>query len=403
MVIPLSLEDRIAAEQAWKKLKQGDGDKAQKAFLKMNPENPVYSVGLGYVRFLFNDLPSAEQMFKTALERNPDIILAYLGLAQIYQLKGEGDLVYSQYREVLKRDPRHPWVKPRYEAYRRQKTETLFGEARNAVNSGNLEAAKKSLLAVLFYEPESTEAHLSLARIYKQEKNMPSAILHLKTANADDPKNTKILREYAETLYEAEQYGKSLEAFEQLAELDPQSKDVSGRITGLKEKLGVFELPSLYSAIPSLEAVSREDLAALLAVKFRKFLETPDTKPPIIIDIATSWASKFIISATSFGLLEVYDNHTFLPKKLVNRAEMAEALLRLVNFLRDKGHKLVPQISPDRLDILDVPRESYFHLPITRVVAYQIMDLTPQRTFLPEATISGQEAIKILDIVLALI
>ena len=76
--------------------------------------------------------------------------------------------------------------------------------------------------------------------------------------------------------------------------------------------------------------------------------------------------------------MESYENHTFLPKKIINRAELAETLVRLVNFLKNKGYRFTPQMAPDRVQISDVPPDNYFHAPIVQIVAYQIMDLGPQ-------------------------
>ena len=137
-------------------------------------------------------------------------------------------------------------------------------------------------------------------------------------------------------------------------------------------------------------------------MKFKKVLNGDEATPPILVDIATSWASRFILKATALGVMESYENHTFLPKKIINRAELAETLVRLVNFLKNKGYRFTPQMSPDRVQISDVPPENYFHAPIVQIVAYQIMDLGPQRTFRPDAVVGGQEAIGALDVVLEL-
>jgi len=60
-------------------------------------------------------------------------------------------------------------------------------------------------------------------------------------------------------------------------------------------------------------------------------------------------------------------------------------------------------MAAEKVRISDVPPENYYYAPITQIVAYQIMDLTPQRTFQPDAMVQGQEAVRILDIILALI
>jgi Tfp pilus assembly protein PilF len=399
----MSLEQRIAADEAWKNLKGGDSGRAEKSLLRLGPHSPVYHLGLGFIHFQAQDLTAAESSFKEALKLSPGLIPAYLGLAQIDQAKGLEDRVFSDYMEVLKRDPDHSWVKPRFEALREKKTEDLLAEAKRAFAAGDAEAGKKGFLTALFYSPESVEAHLSLARIYKGEKNVPSAVLHYKAASAGDPKNKAVLREYAGALYETEQFGRSLDVYEQLVELDPQDKDAKGRVEDLKNRLGIYELPSLYNDIPKSEAVTREDLAALIAVKFKEVLNDPDAKPPILVDISTSWASKPILKVTALNILESYENHTFLPRKIVNRAELAETLVRLINILKNRGYKFSPQIAAEKVHISDVPQENYYFGPITQIVAYQIMDLTPQRTFQPDTVVRGQEAVRILDIILALI
>lgn len=399
----MSLEQRIAADEAWKNLKGGDRGRAEKSLLRLGPHSPVYHLGLGFIHFQAQDLTAAESSFKEALKLSPGLIPAYLGLAQIDQAKGLEDRVFSDYMEVLKRDPDHSWVKPRFEALREKKTEDLLAEAKRAFAAGDAEAGKKGFLTALFYSPESVEAHLSLARIYKGEKNVPSAVLHYKAASAGDPKNKAVLREYAGALYETEQFGRSLDVYEQLVELDPQDKDAQGRVEDLKNRLGIYELPSLYNDIPKSEAVTREDLAALIAVKFKEVLNDPDAKPPILVDISTSWASKPILKVTALNILESYENHTFLPRKIVNRAELAETLVRLINILKNRGYKFSPQMAAEKVHISDVPPENYYFGPITQIVAYQIMDLTPQRTFQPDTVVRGQEAVRILDIILALI
>ena len=150
----------------------------------------------------------------------------------------------------------------------------------------------------------------------------------------------------------------------------------------------------------SSDAVSKEGVAALLAVKFKGVLEESSKKPPIIIDIATSWADEFILQMTSLGLLDIYPNHTFRPKKIITRAEMAEILLRLVDHLRDRGYRFIQQIPPENIQISDVSADNYYYLPIIQIVSYDIMSLFLDRTFKPDLPVSGQDTTKLLDIIL---
>jgi Tfp pilus assembly protein PilF len=398
----MTLEQRIAAEEAWQDLRSGMSARAGKAFAKLGSGSPVSQLGRGFLALQAQDLQAAEQGFKEALGRDPGLVLAHMGLAQVALARGDEDQAYSRYREILKREPDHGWAKPRFEALRVKRTEEFTTEARRAVAAGDPEAGKKAYLKALFYSPESVEANLDLARIYRKEKNAQSAALHYKAANAGDPKDRAILKEFAETLSEAEQYGRSLDIYELLAEANPKDKVVRDRIESLKNRLGIYELPSLYNTIPASGAISREELAALVAVKFKGVLDGGEAKPPILVDIETSWASRFILKATALGIMESYENHTFQPRKIINRAELAETLVRLVNFLKNKGYRFAPQMAPDRVQLSDVPSDNYYHAPIVQIVAYQILDLSAQRTFRPDAVVGGREAVGALDVILGL-
>jgi Tfp pilus assembly protein PilF len=398
----MPLEERISADEAWKNLKAGDAVRAEKALLRLDAESPLRHAGLGYLRFQEGDLEAAGLSFRKALDFAPGFVPALIGLAQIAQAEGKEDQVLSLYREILKGSPDHPWARPRFEAMREGRTSGLLDEAGRAEAAGDIEGAKKAYLKALFYAPESVEANLHLARLYRKEGNLSSAIIHYKSANAADSKDKSLLKEYAETLFAAEQFGRSLDIYEILAERDPKNGEVRERIEGLKNRLGIYELPSLYNAISASAAIAREDLAALITVKFKGILDGADLTPPILVDISVSWASKFILKVTSLGIMDSYDNHTFLPRKIINRAELAETLVRLLNHLKNKGRRFSQQVAPDRIRIADVPPDNYYHAPITQILSYQIMDLTPQRTFRPDAVVSGKEAEKILDIILAL-
>jgi len=403
VVTEFTLDERIVAEEAWKYLRAENGSKAYRILSRLGTENPAYYVGLGYAYLLLGEYQSSEENFKTALNYYPEMVLIHLGLAQLYQKTGRENFAFAEYREALKRNPVHSWAKKEYEALKRKKTEEALSEGLDFLAQGNRERSKEAFLRALYYSPDSTKAHLALVEIYKAEEQLQNALVHLKAASSGETKNPEILKDYAETLLLTEQYTKSLEIYQELLEMQPSNQDIQSRVENLKDRLGIFELPNQYHNIPSKEATSREEMAALLAVKFKGIMDETKTKPPIIIDISTSWASKFILTITSLGVLEVYPNHTFQPQKIITRAEMAETLLRLINLLKKKDYILIQQFPPEKIQISDVSADNYCHHSITQIISYQIMDLDAEKAFRPEQPVSGQETIRILDIILNLI
>ena len=403
IVTELSLDERIIIEDAWNSLKQGNGSKARKALSKLEEQNPFYYVGMGYAYFMLDDLALAQDFFKAAERYSPNMSIIHLGLAQIYQKKGQEDLAFAEYREVLKIEPDHSWVAAQYETLKVKKTEESLNEGRISLSAGDTENSKEAFLKALYYSPESTEAHLALADIFQTEDKLESALVHLEAASKNEPENQDVLKKYGEALFLANENKKGLDVYVNLVEKEPENQDYRQRLEILKNRLGIFELPSQYNTIIASEAVSKEEMAALLAVTFKDILDESSKAPDIIIDIATSWASDYILKTTSLGLLDIYPNHTFRPKKIITRAEMAEILLRLIEHLGEKSYRFIQQIPPDKIQISDVLPDNYYYQPIIEIVSYDIMSLSLDQTFKPDVPISGQESIKLLDIILNLI
>ena len=105
----------------------------------------------------------------------------------------------------------------------------------------------------------------------------------------------------------------------------------------------------------------------------------------------------------SLKILDVYRNHTFQPQKIVTRAEMAEILNRLILHLKKQGHQFIQQIPPQQIQITDVSQDNFYYRPIVAMISYDIMSLSLGRKFNPDQSISGSEAIRLLNIILALI
>ena len=402
-VSELTLDERIFVEEIWRNLQKGDIKKAYNQLSKMSPGSPFYHAGIGYAYFIGGDLASAEQSFKTSTENFPDMLIGHLGLAQIYLQTGREDPAFNSLREVLKIDPYHPWAKPRYDDLKTRMTEQAISQGKALLVQGDTEGSRTAYLKALHYSPESMESHLALAQIYRNEGKLENALIHLNPAYSKEPDNPQVLNLYGEILFQQKNYKESLNVYERLTEIEPDNREARQKLETIKNRLGIFELPSQYDAIQTTDAVTREDIAALIGVKFKQFLEESSNRPQILVDISTSWASKFILMVTSAGLLDVFPNHTFQPKKVLSRAEMAEILSRLISHLERKGFRFIQTIPPEKIEISDVPQDNYYHEPIIRMISYDIMGFYPDRTFRPDLSLSGQESLSLLDLILALV
>lgn len=398
----LSLNERLAFEEGWKSLKQGNIDRARKEFSRLSRENAFFNLGEGYCRLYEQQLGDAEAFFLRALELNPELISARVGLAIVYEQLNKQDNEFLQLREILKRTPDHSWTRPRYEDLRSRMTEARMQEARSWLNQKRSDQAREAFLKALFYSPDLAEAHLELARLYRNEKKYSQALIHYQALSNLLPRDRQVLKEYAETLEANDDLSQSLDIYEKLKELSPGDKQIEEKVEFLKNKLGIIELPSMYNDIVNSQAITRQELAAILAVKFNQFLPQV-TAPPIIVDISTSWAAKFIIKVVAVKLMDKYDNHTFEPARPVTRAELADAFSRLIGYLKGKGHRLTPIVPPERVQINDIPADNYYYLPAVNMIAYQLMELSGQKRFGPDLPVSGIEALRMADILINLV
>jgi tetratricopeptide (TPR) repeat protein len=394
----LSLDDRIAVQDAWNYIRQGRSDKALKILARLKPGHPFGLAGNGYIALAAGGLAAAEDDFVRALEAQPDMVEAFIGLGQTYQKSGQIDQAYKSYREALKRDPENEFAKGQAEAIAADKTIEAMTEARVAAQAGQTDRSREAYSRALEYSPKLQEAHQALARLYIKQKDFSSALFHLKTASSNDPQNAALLKEYADALFEAGQWSRSLDAYQQASGAAPQDKTIKDRIEQIKNRLGVVDLPDQFNAIASSESVTKEDVAALIGVQFRDILGDLNPKPPVIVDITTSWAQRYIVKAAALNVMEVYSNHTFQPKKTMNRAELAETIVRLIDVLKKNGVAIIAQVPIDRLRIADVPPEHFYFQPIAQVLAYQLMELAPDRTFKPEQAVAGREAVKVFEL-----
>lgn len=395
----LKLDERIAAVDAWEALKAGRVEQARKYLAKLGPANPIREAGLAYADLLAGNMPEAEARFRSSVEGTPSMVPSRVGLVQIYESRRDRDKAFAEYREIIKLDPGNRWARPRFEALRDDLVREATADARTALASGNRETAKRGFLRVLEYAPDATAAHLELARIFRQEKAKDEAVAHYQAVMAAGPADKALRHEYAEFLAEAGELGLSLEVLQKLAADEPRDTAIIKRVEEIKAKLGVYEIPSQYDSIPALESIAREDLAALIGVKFEESLAAPGGRTEILVDIAASWAQRYIVTVASLEIIRTSVNHTFQPRRIINRAELADAAVRLIDVLQTRGAKFVPLVESRRIQIADVAPDNVFYASIAKALAYQVMTLTPDRKFEPERTVSGEEAIRVFDII----
>jgi hypothetical protein len=87
---------------------------------------------------------------------------------------------------------------------------------------------------------------------------------------------------------------------------------------------------------------------------------------------------------------------------MVTRAQLAEIVYRLINHLKEKGYSLIQQIPPQSIQLPDVSPNNFYYRPIIMAISYGILNTSMGGNFNPENPVSGQEAVRAVNVLLSL-
>ena len=168
----------------------GDAAGARGAYqqgVQVSPQDVELWYRLGALEAKEEHFEQAEEAFRSAVEMRPDDPSLLASLAHVVQVQGR----YQESADLLRRALSHGSEGP-YAAY----IELLLGKALSLL--GQDRAALPLLLRSLEREPESAEAHHSLAIALGALGRWPEANEHAKRAVALDPRDERI-RDFAAT------------------------------------------------------------------------------------------------------------------------------------------------------------------------------------------------------------
>jgi len=179
----------------------------------------------------------------------------------------------------------------------------------------------------------------------------------------------------------------AISTLERAYALDP-SDALKQRLDKLRERVQTSGLPPEYTLIPGLAQVTRGDVAALIGVRLRPALAAAKSRAAAVAtDVRGHWAARWIVEVIRAGVMDVYSNHTFQPKAVVRRSDLAQAVSRVL---------ALTGMNPGRADrnrvtMSDVGTTHLSHEDISAAVAAGVMSLDGGN-FRPSRAVTGQEA-----------
>lgn len=382
---------------AWRWLQAGDLRAAERNFAAALKQSAAFypaEAGLGYVALARQNHKESLLHFDQAVVANPRYAPALAGRAEALLATGENEEALQSLEAALAADPSLAPLRNRVEVLKFRSQQEDITTARTLAESGRLDEARAAYLAAIEASPESPFLHRELAEVDRRAGSMEAALGNARRAaelEPDEPRTHVLLGE----IYEAQgDYARAADELTTAVALQPDEA-LSERIEALRSRAAFDAMPPEYREIEATPAVTRAQLAALLAVRLDGLLvQSRRVNAVVITDTRGNWASPYILAAARAGILEVYPNHTFQPEAIVRRLDLAQAASRTLELiaslnpelaasLRDVRGRKFPDIGPRHLN----------YLAASLAVEAGVMTTMEDGSFQLMSPVSGAEAV----------
>src|SRR5947207_10197664 len=155
---------------------------------------------------------------------------------------------------------------------------------------------------------------------------------HLRRAFALDPADAKSLVQIGEILEARGEFTAAEKSYTDALAIEP-SEALQARIDAVRARVEFARMPEEYRAIEQAAQITRADLAALIGVRLAPLVQAIAARrhdDVLITDVRSSWASAWIMAVARAGVMELLPNHTFQPRTIVRRVDLAQAASRLL-------------------------------------------------------------------------
>ena len=364
------------------------------------PGDPGILSAAGFLALRSGNPATAGKLFEQALDAAPDDVLATLGALLLVLDSADQEMLFTRLQRLSDLDPDAAVVSERLPGLALEVAENrLFRArelARSDVKDSSVATAYRTALEAM---PDSADLFLEAAEAALAAGDRAHAREWFEAVAANPAANQRqqLLAGMAaaELLADERRFTESLTRLDGILG-DPAVSgfaDLMDRAQGLERRLEVARLSERYERIREAERVTREQLAALLAAEIGEPDDDRNADPVIAIDLERSWAGSLIQTAVGAGYLRLYPDHTFQPRGLVTRAELAESLTAAFGkfapgALRDAA------AASSGIELGDVSPDHRYRDVVAIAAQLGLLRVSDAGLFRPRAFASGAEAVR---------
>jgi tetratricopeptide (TPR) repeat protein len=392
-------------QRAWLFLQAGDlrGAEREAAIaLKAQPNfYPAQATG-AYVALARRDIKGAVAQFSKLAESHPDYAPVLVGKGLALLAGNQSRDAIDAFRAALAVDPSLTDVARRVEVLTLRGLQDELAAARTAARNGQPDAAMQAYRNAIDASPDSAFLYRELAAIERQQGAADAALGHLRRATELDSGDAAALVMIGDILDQQGDTEGALRAYSSALALEPDPAVEAKRAT-VRGKVELAALPEQYRAIETSPQATRADLAALIAIRLPSLLQSAQVRDiGVLTDIRGHWAERYIAPVARAGIVEAYANHTFQPRGVVRRVDLAQAASRLLSLVATSQPARAQAWIGARGRFSDMTTSHLAYPAASMAVAAGILQPTSDGAFQPTRPVSGAEAADAIDRIRAL-
>ena len=386
----------INADRGWAFLQNGDLKTAEHEFtaaLKNDPGFYPAETSLGYLELARKDAKAALPHFDRALEAQTGDVSALVGRGQSLLALGRESDAVAAFEAALAADASLTDVRRRVDVLKFRASEEQIARARQAARSGRFDEAVQAYTAAIAASPDSPFLYREVAAVEKQQNHTDAALEHYRNAVALDPTDARSLIQIGDILDARGEYDKAIQAYAEAAALEPGA-EVDRKIEVIRGRAALATLPAEYRAIEQATQVTRAELAALIGIRLAGLLQAAQRNDATLItDVRNDWAQTWIMAVARAGIIEPFANHQFQPRALVRRADLAQAMAKLLSRVAAQQPAAAKNWESARLRFSDLAASHLAYPAASVAVAAGVLKTGGDNSFQPSRPITGREAV----------
>jgi tetratricopeptide (TPR) repeat protein len=383
-------------KRGWRFLQAGEVQEAERELrqaLQSAPQFYPAETGLGYVELARRNAKAALAHFEQALAVNGRYPSALAGGGQAFLALGRDKDALFAFQSALAVDPSLADVRRRVEALQFRGVEQQLASARQAVTDGKLDAAVRAYGGAIAVSPDSGFLYRERAGVEVKRGSTDEAVADLQKAIALDSNDTAAMVELGDVFAARGDFESAARWYGEAVVLEPND-EVEAKLDAARARADAAHLPPEYNAIPGTAQLTRGELAALIGVRLPALVQASRGKEAVVVtDVQSYWASTWILPVTRAGIIDAFANHTFQPRGVVRRADLAVAMSRLLAHLAADDPIRARSWQAARMKFSDLPPAHLAYPAASMAVAAGVMQTGPANTFQPAKVVTGAEAV----------